>query len=96
MEIIKVDTKRIEVQDDVIDTIIGYPNMNVKEKIYIRNVNETKKLSLETVKVLENSRKKRLEQAIRDNDMLYIKSICNNMSILELLKMLFQKTEKYI
>ena len=41
MEIIKVDTKRIEVQDDVIDTIIGYPNMNVKEKIYIRNVNET-------------------------------------------------------
>ena len=96
MEIIEINTKRIEVQDEAISAIIGYKSMNVKEEIYVRNVSETKKLSSETVKLLENSRKKRLEQAIRDDDMLYIKSICNNMSILDLLKVLLQKTKKYI
>lgn len=60
-------------------------------QIYMRNKQDVKLLSKKTAKSLEDGRKKRLKEAIKDDDMFYLTSMLNNLSIFDVLKLLIDK-----
>lgn len=70
--------------------------MESKQEILIRNKQDTYRLSKKTQETLRESRIQRFNQAVKDNDTLYLNSIYENVSVIDLLKMLFIKTKNHI
>lgn len=96
MNIIEINAIQIKIDDEGITSMKEYIRMNTKQEILIRNKRDTIKLSKQTLHSLEDSRRQRFEQAIRDDDMLYLNNLFNNASILDLVKMLIYKNKRYI
>lgn len=69
--------------------------MNASQDVLIRNKHDVKKLSERTLKLLKDEQQKRFTEALQDDDTMYINSLYNNISILGLIKILFNKNKKY-
>lgn len=68
----------------------------MKRDVLIRNKKEAEKLSKQTIISLEDGRQQRLREAEKNNDMLYLSSVFENVSVLAIIKILFIKSLKYI
>lgn len=70
--------------------------INQIAQIKLRDNEEILKLSRRTSESLEKSRKKRLKEANKDNDMFYINNIFWSFSMPEIFKILINKSLKKI
>lgn len=95
MKIIKVSTIKIEVDDKTIMHMMECVTMESKQQILIRNKRDAFKLSKMTRASLEESRRQRFRQAIEDDDTLYLNSIYENFSMMDLLKILNLKIRNH-
>lgn len=96
MIIIEVNHVKIAVNDEqVINMKKNFSNSN-SQNIYIRNKSDAQKLSTQTLQTLEEGRKERFNEAIRNNDMLYLTNMLYNLSIFDICKLLIKKSTKYI
>lgn len=94
MKIIKINAIPIEIHDDRIDTMREFIMKNTEQEILIRNKHDTEKLSKKTSKDFEEIRLQRLQQAINDNDKMYLNSILNNVSLVDLIKEILLRRKK--
>lgn len=95
MIIIEINHIRITLSDEEVMAMKNDMKLH-NSSIYIRNKNDAKKLSTKTLQVLEEGRKERFSEAIRDNDMLYLTNMLYNLSILDICKLLLQKSKGYL
>lgn len=93
MKIIEINTLQIEITDNTITTVRNY-SMNIKQEILIRNKHDAAKLSKKTSQMFEENRKQRLEQAVKNNDMMYLNSLMVNVSVLDLVKEILSRKIK--
>ncbi len=96
MKIIYINEIKFEVNKATIMNMMECITMHTEQEILIRNKQDAGKLSKKTHEMLDESRKMRLKQAIKDNDILYLNSIYENFSILDLLKLLCKKTINHL
>lgn len=61
-------------------------------QMYLRSASEVKKLSIETNQMLNQARKKLLDEVIQDDDIYFINK---QISIFDLVKHIFSKSSKY-
>lgn len=96
MAIIEISHTKIKITDEEISYIKEKLRMNATQNILIRNKHEAKKLSQKTVQLVEEGQRKRYNEALQDDDMMYLNSIYNSISMIEILKILLLKSRKYI
>lgn len=70
--------------------------MRAKGEVLIRKPNNADILSKRTTESLNAYRKQRLNEAFTDNDFLYLKVFFNNISISDLITILFNKMFNHI
>lgn len=70
--------------------------MRSKEHILIRKQAGAIKLSDKTSGSLNKSREKRLDEAFKDNDLLYLNVFFNNISIFQITHLLLKKIESHL
>ena len=93
MKIIEANTLQIEVTTETI-TIMREHTMSTVQEVLIRNKHDTEMLSKHTSELLEESRRQRLRHAFDTNDMMYINSVFENVSMFELIKAILSHKSK--
>lgn len=83
------------ISDEKTVNILQYINANLNQEVVIRNKHDTIKLSNQTQQLLKEERKQRLYEAIQDNDILYLNNFFNNISILDIIRILVIKLIKH-
>lgn len=91
MIIIEVNNTEIKVTDEKFHYIQERMCMSMNQAVLIRNKHDAKKLSQKTLKSLEESQRTRLQEALKDNDMMYLNSLYSNASFVDLIKLLLSK-----
>lgn len=94
MILIKIDTIEFEISEEQV--------IKMKEKtitdnsIYIRNKQDAMELSKKITKELDEEKRKKIIEANKKNDMNYLMSVFENISLFDILKMLINKTRQRI
>lgn len=92
--LIKIDSIEIEITEERVDYM--KKKIAMDNNIYIRNKKDAIKLSAKISKNYEEDQKKKLKEANKNDDMFYIANMLDNLSILDIFKILVNKSKKYI